>query len=218
MSRYGSSRYDGRSSSCSSTRRRATTARPTARRSRLAWCWPICRAGRIRGIHTVGHAGASRDLAEVRLRSSLTRDARGQAQHHAPVGSHRPTGGRPPCKREIRGQNPVDPPSGSVVYRLGRLSLTQAERVRLPPGLPFSAVAKQQTQRSHTPPIEGASPSSATICPLGAASGTLRSNRSSAGADAAADPMGWSSNRKTRPSQRRDPGAIPGRSTNGLVV
>jgi hypothetical protein len=63
-------------------------------------------------------------------------------------------------------QLPVDPPFGPVVYRLGHLSLTQAERVRLPPGLPFSAVAKQQTQRSHTPPIEGASPSSATNCLL----------------------------------------------------
>ena len=37
-------------------------------------------------------------------------------------------------------QLPVDPPYGPVVYRLGRLSLTQAERVRLPPGLPFPAL------------------------------------------------------------------------------
>lgn len=55
-------------------------------------------------------------------------------------GSHRPIGGRPPCKREIRVQISVDPPHGPVVYRSGHLSLTQAKRVQLPPGSPFPAL------------------------------------------------------------------------------
>jgi hypothetical protein len=46
----------------------------------------------------------------------------------------------PACKREIRVRIPVDPPSGPVVYWLGRLSLTQAERVRFPSGSPDSAL------------------------------------------------------------------------------
>ena len=111
----------------------------------------------------------------------------------------------------LRTQNSVSRPcrlpARTPVPQAGGAGSTPARATR------FSAVAKQQTQRSHTPPIEGASPSSATICLLGVASSTLRSYRRSAGADPAAGPTGWSSNRKTRPSQRRDPGAIPGRST-----
>ena len=46
------------------------------------------------------------------------------------------------------GANPGRSTSGPVVYRPGHLPLTQAKRVRFPPGSPFPGVAQRQSARA----------------------------------------------------------------------